>query len=110
MPLPAYYPTVLGANLCLLFCIRYYISFILYLYNYSDTIKMEGAGIGQLYSAGLRAGWSCFPVPAGAGNFFLHHPVQTGSGAYPASYSMGTTGSFPGSNVPAAWSWPLTSI
>jgi hypothetical protein len=35
-------------------------------------------------------------VPSGAGNFSLHHRVQTGSGAHPAFYPMGTTGSFPG--------------
>jgi hypothetical protein len=33
--------------------------------------------------------------PAGAGNFSLHHRVQNGSGAYPASYPVGTRGSFP---------------
>jgi hypothetical protein len=32
----------------------------------------------------------------GAGNFSLHHHVQDGSGAHPASYPMGTRGSFPG--------------
>jgi hypothetical protein len=31
-------------------------------------------------------------VPTGAGNFFLHQRVQTGSGAHPASYPMGTRG------------------
>jgi hypothetical protein len=31
---------------------------------------------------------------AGAGNFSLHHRVQNGSGAHPASYLMGTRGSF----------------
>jgi len=31
----------------------------------------------------------------GAGNFSPHPRVQTGSGAYPASYPMGTSGSFP---------------
>jgi hypothetical protein len=35
-------------------------------------------------------------VPAGAGNFSLHHRVQTGSGAHPASYRMDTSGSYPG--------------
>jgi hypothetical protein len=35
-------------------------------------------------------------VPAEAGNFPLHHRVQTGSGAHPVSYPMGTVGSFPG--------------
>jgi hypothetical protein len=34
--------------------------------------------------------------PAGAGNFSLHHRVQNGSGTHPASYPMGTRGSFPG--------------
>jgi hypothetical protein len=33
---------------------------------------------------------------AGAGNFSLHHRVQNGSGAHPASYPTGIRGSFPG--------------
>jgi len=37
--------------------------------------------------------------------FFLHHRVQTVSGAHPASYPMGTGGEAAG-----AWSWLLTSI
>jgi hypothetical protein len=32
----------------------------------------------------------------GGGKLFLHHRVQTGSGAHPASYSMGNGSSFPG--------------
>jgi len=36
---------------------------------------------------------------AGAGNFSLCHCVQTGSGAHPASYPVGTRGSFPGGKV-----------
>jgi hypothetical protein len=48
--------------------------------------------------------------PAGAGNFYLNHRVQNGSGAHPASYPMGTRGSFPGCKAAGAWSWPLTSI
>jgi hypothetical protein len=31
-----------------------------------------------------------FRFPAGAGNFSLLHCLQTGSGAHPASYPMGT--------------------
>jgi hypothetical protein len=34
-------------------------------------------------------------IPAEAKNFSLRHRVQTGSGAHPASYPMGTGGSFP---------------
>jgi hypothetical protein len=37
-------------------------------------------------------------------DFSLHHSVQAGSGAHPASYQMGT-----GGKVPRAWSWTLTS-
>jgi hypothetical protein len=33
--------------------------------------------------------------PAEAGNFSLHHSVQNGSEAHPASYPMGNIGSFP---------------
>jgi hypothetical protein len=34
--------------------------------------------------------------PAGVGNFSLHRRVQKGFGAHPASYPMGTRGSFAG--------------
>jgi hypothetical protein len=60
-------------------------------------------------SAGLRTVWSGVRGPAGAGNFSLHHRVQTGSRIQPASYPMGTRGSFPGSKTAGAWSWPITS-
>jgi hypothetical protein len=46
----------------------------------------------------------------GAGNFSLHHCVQNDSGTHPASYPMGTRGSFPGGEASGEWSWPLTSI
>jgi hypothetical protein len=49
-------------------------------------------------------------VPVESGNFSLRHRVQTGSGAHPASYPMGTGGSFHGGIAAGAWSWPLTSI
>jgi hypothetical protein len=34
--------------------------------------------------------------PVGTREFFLHHRVQNGSEVYPASYPIGTRGSFPG--------------
>jgi hypothetical protein len=37
-----------------------------------------------------------------AGNFSLHHRVQNGSGAHPASYPMGTRGFFPGGKAAGA--------
>jgi hypothetical protein len=69
-----------------------------------------GAGTAQWFGAGLRAGWLGVRVPARAGNFFLHHRVQTGSGSQPAPYPIGARGSFPGGKAAGAWSWPLTSI
>jgi hypothetical protein len=55
----------------LLYCIKY------------EYFMISWVVTAQWYSAGLRAGWS-----AGDGNFSLHHRVQTGSGAHPASYSV----------------------
>jgi hypothetical protein len=40
--------------------------------------------------------------PAGAGKFSLHHRVQDGSGAHPASYPMDTRGSFRGGKAAGA--------
>jgi hypothetical protein len=42
-----------------------------------------GAGLAQWYIAGLRAGRSGVRIPIEAGNYSLHHRVQTGSGAHP---------------------------
>jgi len=74
-----------------------------------NFVHAGGAGVAQRYSAGLGAGWSGFLVPVGAGNFSLHEVVQTGSGTHPASYPMGTRGSFPGGKAAREWSWTLTS-
>jgi len=49
-------------------------------------------------------------VAVGAENFSPHNGVHTGRGAHPASYPMGTKGSFLGGKADGAWSWPLTSI
>jgi hypothetical protein len=40
--------------------------------------------VAQRYSAWLQAGRSGIQVPAGAGNFSLHHRAQNGSGTHPA--------------------------
>jgi hypothetical protein len=44
---------------------------------------------------GLEDRGSLVRFPVGAGNFSLHHRIQNGSGAHPASYPMGTRRSFP---------------
>jgi hypothetical protein len=53
-------------------------------------------------SYGLDDRGSRVRFPAGAGNFSLHHRVQNGYGAHPASYPMGTRGSFPGGKAAGA--------
>jgi hypothetical protein len=58
--------------------------------------------VGIALGYGLDNRGSRVRFPAGAGNFSLHHRVQTGSGAYPASYPLGTMGSFPGGKAVGA--------
>jgi len=60
------------------------------------------ADISILNILGLDDRGSRVRFPAEAGNFSLHHRVQNGSGAHPASYLMGTGGSFPGGKAAGA--------
>jgi hypothetical protein len=53
---------------------------------------LEGRGVGVRVAVGQ--------------DFFLH-VVQTRSGAYPASYTMGTGDSIPGIKAAEDWSWSL---
>jgi hypothetical protein len=64
--------------------------------------RVPRAGIAEWYSAGLRAGRSGVRVLAGAGNFALHFPVQTGSEAHSASFAMRNRGSLPGGKAAGA--------
>jgi hypothetical protein len=64
--------------------------------------------VGIATGDGLDDGEVGVRVPVGL-NFSLHHVVQTGYGAHPASYPMGNGGSFPGGKATGALSWPLTS-
>jgi hypothetical protein len=59
-----------------------------YVYNSRDS------SVGIALSDRLDDRGSRVRFPAGAGNFCLHHRVQNGSGVHPASYPMGTRGSF----------------
>jgi hypothetical protein len=66
--------------------------------------------LGIALGYGLDDRGSRVRFPVGAGNLSLHHRVQNGSGTHPASYPVGTRGSFPGGKAAGMWSWPLTSI
>jgi hypothetical protein len=47
-------------------------------------------------------------VPVGV-RFYPLHDVQTGSGAQPASYPIGTEVSFLGGKADGLWNWSLSS-
>jgi hypothetical protein len=64
--------------------------------------KGRDSSVGIALDYGLDDQGSRVRFPAGAGNFSLHHCVKNGSRAYPASYPMGTEGSFPGGKAAGA--------
>jgi hypothetical protein len=51
---------------------------------------------------GLDDRGSSIRLPTGAGNFSLHHRVQNGPEAHPASYPVGDRDSFPGDKATGA--------
>jgi hypothetical protein len=67
-----------------------------YLVKHRDRFESRDSSVGVALGYGLDDRGSRVRFPAGAGNFTLHHRDQNGSGAHPASYPMGTRGSFPG--------------
>jgi hypothetical protein len=77
---------------------------LLYLKNIELYKNKESrdSSVGIALGYGLDDQVSRIRFPAGAGNFSLHHRVQNGSGAHPASYPMGTKGSFLGGKAAGA--------
>jgi hypothetical protein len=65
-------------------------------------IKSRDSSVGIALGYELDDRGSRVRFSAGAGNFSLHHRVQNGSGAHPASYPMVTRVSFPGSKAAGA--------
>jgi hypothetical protein len=57
-------------------------------------LKSRDSSVGTALGYGLDDRGSRVRFPTGAGNFSLHHRVQNGSGAHPASYPVVTRGSF----------------
>jgi hypothetical protein len=55
--------------------------------------ESRDSSVGIALGCGLDDRGSGVRFPAGPGNFSLHHRVQNGSGAHPASYPIG--GLFP---------------
>jgi hypothetical protein len=59
-------------------------------------VRSRDSSVGIALGYGLDDRGSRVRFPAGTGNFSLHHRVQNGSEAHPASYPVGSKGSFPG--------------
>jgi hypothetical protein len=76
-----------------------YSSHLLFLASW--TCKSRDNSVGIALGYGLDYQDSRVRFPTGGGNFSLHHRVQNGSGAHPASYPMGTSGSFRGGKAAA---------
>jgi hypothetical protein len=75
--------------------------FVKAIFNFAPPMCRDSS-VGIALGYGLDDGRSRFRFPAGAGNFSLHHRVQNVCGAHPASYLMGTMGSFPGCKAAGA--------
>jgi hypothetical protein len=68
--------------------------FFFFLFRFWHRAVFEN--VSDVSGYGLDDRGSRVRFQAGAGNVSLHHRVQNVSRAHPASYSMGTRGSFPG--------------
>jgi hypothetical protein len=75
---------------------------VIILYRLILQFKSCDSSVGIALSYGLDDRGSRVRFAAEAGNFSLHHSVQNGSGAQPASYPMGTRGSFSGGKAAGA--------
>jgi hypothetical protein len=62
----------------------------------AEQAEYGDSSVGIALGYGLDDRGSRFRLPAGSGNFSLHHHVQNGSGVHPASYPVGTRGCFLG--------------
>jgi hypothetical protein len=65
------------------------------IYNVLKANNSRNSSIGIALGYGLDDRGSRVGLPAGAGNFSLHHRFQNSSGVHPVSYPMGTRGSYP---------------
>jgi hypothetical protein len=65
-------------------------------------MQSRDSSVGIALGYGLDERGSRVRFPVGAGSFSLYHRLQNGSGAHPASYPLGTGGSFPRCKVAGA--------
>jgi hypothetical protein len=65
-------------------------------------MKSRDSSVGIALGYGLEDRGSRVRFPERVVNFSLHHRLRNGSGANPASYPIGTRGSFPGGKATRA--------
>jgi hypothetical protein len=65
----------------------------------TNVNRSRDSSVGITVGYGLDDRGSKIRFPAENGNFSLHHRIQNGSGAHPASYPMGTRGFLLGSKA-----------
>jgi hypothetical protein len=73
-----------------------------YIHTYIHTYESRDYSVGIALGYELDDRGPRVRFLAGAGNFSLHHRDQNGSGTHPASYPVGTRGSFSGSKAAGA--------
>jgi hypothetical protein len=83
-------------------CLTKYHSIKTYGSSALDGGKSRDSSVGIALGYGLDDRGPRVRFPEGVGNFSPRHCVQNGSGAHPASYPVGTRGSFPGGKVAGA--------
>jgi hypothetical protein len=74
----------------------------LILVHIGEWYKNRDSSVGIALGYELDDRGSRIRFPAGTRDFSLHHRVQNSSGIHPASYQMGTRGSFPGGKAAGA--------
>jgi hypothetical protein len=67
---------------------------------FGEGCPLSNSSVAIALGYGLDDRGSRDRFPTGAENFSLHHRVQNGSGAHPASYPVGIRGCFPGVKRP----------
>jgi hypothetical protein len=77
---------------------------------HTKLVESRGSSVGKVTVYGLDERGSGVRFSAGAGNFFLLHPVQTSSGVHLVYYPMDTGGLFPRCKAAGTWIRPLTSL
>jgi hypothetical protein len=79
------------------------------LYTYIWIYKCCDSSVGIALGYGLDRRGTGVDFLIGERYFLLFHSVQTNCGPHPASYQMGTKGSFCGDKAVGEWSSPLAS-